>query len=414
MTSTETRDDVADTRLDDDLVRFITDADARRDPYPFYRRMREEDPVHWSPALGFWFITSWADVNALIRDRRWSSDQRSGAGPSSELLESGTARRVFSEIVAFRDPPDHTRLRSLITPVFTASGAEAERRRFEERINAMLDEVLPAGELEFVSTIARRLPMQMIADVLGLPMPELDQLRSWVDAFVLMLDVSVTPEHERIGDEAFADFREYLLPVLEERRRSPRDDLISYFADAERDGQLTLDELAAFALFLFVAGHESTTFLLGNGLAALLQHRDQWELFVADPDGRKQNLVEELLRFESSGRILFPRWPTEDVELGGQTIAAGDMVIGVNSAANRDPAVFDDPERLDILRRNANRHFAFGGGAHLCSGAALARVEVQEVFAAIAKRMPDVRLAAPVEWQPTWILRAVESVYLTW
>jgi len=244
--------------------------------------------------------------------------------------------------------------------------------------------------------------------VLGLPQERYDDLVTWANQYASMLSVDIPPEIERDADRGFAEFVDYMAPIIDEKRRSPKPDLLSEWMAAHAKGVLEADEIASFALFTFTGGQMTTTLLMTNAVYTLLRHPDQWRRLVADPS-LKESAVEEVLRFESSGRALVPRWAKEDMELCGKLIPAGDMVIGLESAANRDPKYFTDPETFDITR-TGNPQMAFGGGLHVCPGQFVARVETQELLAAIAERYPAISIEGESHWIPDWIVRGLDRL----
>jgi cytochrome P450 len=394
--------------LDELVVAYVSDPVAREAPYDFYRRMVVENPVHWSPVLGMWLAFDYESVSSVARDRRLSREQANAADHRASDL-SGKARRAVNGMVLFRDPPEHTRLRSFINRVFSTRAAEDKRPVFNHHINDLLEELQAKPTVEFVSEVGRVVPFMMICDLIGLPSDNAEKLQEWTDAYVSMLEVNVTPEMEAAADLRFEEFLNYLAPIVAERRSQPRDDLLSDLVAAHVDGHLTEDELGSYVLFLFVAGHETTTYILANGLYTLLENRDQWQLLTED-QSLKVGAVEEILRCESTGRALLPRWALEDLELSGRAIRKGEMIMAIEAAANRDPKIFADPDRFDIRRENSRLHLSFGAGLHLCSGAALSRVEAQEVLSTVAKRFPDVTVEGDIGWRPDWIVRAVQSL----
>ena len=408
MTDLRVRDTGTNPELDELVVAYVSDARAREVPYEFYRRMVLENPVHWSPVLNMWLVFDYASVSAVARDKRLSREQWNSSSYAG-MENAGKARRAVNGMVLFRDPPEHTRLRSFINRVFSNRAAEEKRSTFNHHINDLLDELQTRESVEFVAEVGRVVPFMMICDLIGLPNDNVAKLQEWTDAYVSMLEVNITPEMEAAADARFDEFLEYLAPIIEDHRVHPRNDLLSDLVAAHLDGQLTADELGGYVLFLFVAGHETTTYILANGLYILLQHPDQWKLLANDAS-LKVGAVEEILRCESTGRALLPRWATEDMQLEGRDIRKGDMVMAIEAAANRDPAIFDDPDRFDIRRPNNRLHLSFGAGIHLCSGASLSRVEAQEVLSTIAGRFPDVAVQAEVSWRPDWIVRAVERL----
>jgi cytochrome P450 len=390
------------------LNAFLSDTRARIDPYPFYQEIRAGDPVHQG-ADGTWWVTNYDGCLSLVRDRRWSHQNPHAATVAASLRRPpGRARTMISRMLLFRDAPDHSRLRALLGRVFSRPSAERNRPLFRKHIDSLLDRFQPGKTLEFREEIARLIPIHMICDVIGLPQERYPDLVAWTNSYASMLAVDIPEEVERRADEDFAAFSQYIAPFVADRRVNPREDLISEWVKAHADGKLEADEIASFCLFTLTGGQTTTTLLMANGLYTLLKHPDQWQQLIANP-ALKASAVEEILRFESSGRALVPRWAKEDIELCGKLIPRGAMVIGVESAANRDPAYFDNPEQFDI-RREKNPHLSFGGGVHVCPGQFVARVEAQELFAAIAERFPTIELVAEPEWLPEWIVRGLHSL----
>jgi cytochrome P450 len=389
--------------------------DMREDPYGTYRRLREEDPVH-REMEGLWILTRYADCQAVLRDAvRFSSDNRRSnlyqlyraavAADAPGLLDEDFPRSML-----FLDPPDHTRLRGLVSKAFTArviAGLRPAVERFvDERIGAML-----AGEddvVELVADLAYPLPIAVICDLLGIPDADRGRFRTWSQELVLTLDPFVTLDVLARAEAAFAGFAEYFGDLLADRRREPRDDLLSALVHAEEEGrQLSSQEVLTTLVLLLVAGHETTVNLIGNGTLALLRHPDQLERLRAQP-ALLRSAVEELLRFDAPVQ-LDGRTALEDLEIDGFRIGRGEQVAVVLGAANRDPAVFADPDRLD-LGRTENHHLAFGAGIHFCLGAPLARLEGQAAFAAIARRLPILEPAGEPVRRETVTLRGLASL----
>ena len=393
-----------DAELSKALEQFLTDPASRRDPYPFYQKIRAADPVHRAPD-GTWWVTNYEGCVALTRDRRWSHENPAAM---SQGEGGGRAKSMIQQMILFRNPPDHTRLRTLLGRVFVRPAAERKREEFRHHIDQVLDDAAGQDFVDFREKIARQIPMFMICDVLGLPQARYEELVDWSLRYASMLDVGVTPAMEKHADEGFAEFGDYIAPILAERRRNPQADLLSEWVAAEERGELAADEIPSFALFTLTGGHGSTTMTMTNALYTLNRHPDQWQRLIDDPS-LKVTMVDEVLRYESAGRAFVPRWASEDIELCGKTIPQGAMVIGIESAANRDPSVFDDPEKFDIGRK-PNPHLAFGGGIHICPGQFVARVEIQELMAAIAERYPDIEVGEPDDWSDDWILRGLKNL----
>jgi cytochrome P450 len=297
----------------------------------------------------------------------------------------------------FRDPPDHTRLRGLVTKAFTAKRIEDLRPRMERIVDDLLDAAFARGEMDVVADLAYPLPVTVICEMLGVPKEDHQRFHAWSADLVVTLDPMVPPEVMARAMAAGEAFDSYLADLIAKRRRDPRDDLLSALIAAEEEGgRLSQDELLTQLVLLLVAGHETTVNLISNGTLALLHHRDQLDRLRDDP-GLIRPGVEELLRYyppvQLTGRI-----PLEDVEIGGVHVRRGQQVVALVGAANRDPARFDDPARLD-LTREPNRHLAFGGGIHRCLGAALARAEGQVAIGALIRRTTSIE---PVTDEPVW------------
>jgi cytochrome P450 len=379
------------------------------DPYPFYRQLRERDPVHLSP-LGFWVLTRYDDCVASLRDPRFGRDGFEAILAAQYGEESDRGRLPRSML--FRDPPDHTRLRSLVNRAFTPRVIEGMRGQIQAVVDRLLDRVERGGHMDVIADLAYPLPVTVICDMLGVPVDDHERIKDWSSDIVRSLDAIGLPsddsivERGRVGRRGIADYFRALLP---ERRRQPRADLLSSLIAAEEQGdRLTEGELLATCVLLFIAGHETTVNLIGNGLLALLRHPDQLARLRAEP-GLIGSAIEELLRFDSPVQRT-ARITNAEVEVGGKTIPKGAFVVTAIGAANRDPQHFAEPDRLDLGRAD-NRHIAFGFGIHFCLGAPLARVEGQLALSALLRRMPALRLAgADVEWRESSTLRGLKAL----
>jgi len=344
-------------------------------PYPFYHRLRAADAVHQTP-MGLWVLTRYDDVVTALRDPRFGREgfeQMLAAVYGDDTTNASRPRSML-----FRDPPDHTRLRGLVSQAFTPRVIERMRSHIQEIVDRLLDRVQNAKAMDVIEDLAYPLPVTVICEMLGVPTEAHAGIRQWSADIARSLDAIGMPSDEgvvkrgRLARQAMLD---YFRGIIPERRQNPRDDLLSLLIAAEEQGdKLTEGELLITCNLLFVAGHETTVNLIGNGLFALLNHPDQLDKLRENPT-LIPSAVEELLRYDSPVQRT-ARITNTDVELDGRKIAKGSMVIAAIGAANRDPAHFPDPDRLDITRRD-NRHIAFGFGIHFCLGAPLARLEGQ-------------------------------------
>jgi hypothetical protein len=367
-----------------------------------------------APEEGGWVATSHATVQRVLREPGWSSDHRNATGFGEHQAGLGLpeiAGELLSKVLVFMDAPDHTRLRGLVGKAFTPRSVE----RLRPRIAALTDELLAplhdAGHFDVIDDIAFPLPVTVICELLGVPAEDRALFRRHTRDLTVMLDRDVTPEQLGGAAAAALTFAAYLVPLFEQRRRAPRDDLVSALVAAEEAGdRLGADELLTTVVLLLTAGHETTMNLIGNGLLALLRNPDQLELLRARPE-LMPSAVEELLRYDSPVRLTV-RTALVDTTVEGESVRAGEQVVAMLDAANRDPAVFEAPDRLDITR-DAHRHLAFGAGAHFCLGAALARAEAQVALAALVA-LPDLDLAiAEPVWRPIVSFHALESLPVT-
>ena len=385
------------------------------DPYPFYHRLREAAPVFKTPQ-GFWLLSRYDDVALALRDRRFGKDfagsieRRYGSG---RMNEPAIANLALTMLVL--DPPDHTRLRSLVTKAFTARRVADMRPRIRKLVDEQLDRVADKGGMDVVMDLAHRLPVIVICDMLGIPEDHRGPFLSASQVNGRILDpVPMTREEMDRANAATAMGNAYFDQLCELRRREPKDDLTTELVKAEEAGdRLSGEELRANIGLLFGAGHETTTNLIGNGLLALHRQPDQWERLKADPS-LIPNAVEELLRFDSSVQMS-GRVTMADVELGGVTIPADESVVTLLGAANRDPAQYPDPDKLDVGRQNI-RPMSFGGGIHHCLGAQLARLEGELVFTALIERFPNLKLPDmdKVKWKQSFTLRGLTKLPAVW
>jgi cytochrome P450 len=380
-------------------------------PYPFYRRLREEDPVHASP-LGVWILTRYDDAVMALRDPRFG---REGMADRLEAQLGMAPDPSRTRDMLFRDPPDHTRLRALVSRAFTPRVVEAMRPHIQEIVDSLLDRVESAHAMEVIEDLAYPLPVTVICEMLGVPTSDRDVFKQWSADIARSLDAAILPAGSEViprGRDARAALGEYFRSLIAMRRKNPQADLLSGLIAAEEEGnKLSEGELLATCMLLLIAGHETTVNLIGNGILALLRHPDQLALVRDDP-ALVPTAVEELLRYDGpvqrTGRMTMA-----DVEIGGVQIPKGSVVVAVIGAANRDPAHFSDPERLDVTRRD-NRHIAFGFGIHFCLGAPLARIEGQVAIGTLLRRWRGLKLVSDTpEWRESSVLRGLKTLPVT-
>jgi cytochrome P450 len=386
----------------------------RIDPYPTYRRLRGEDPIHETP-FGALVLSRHADCLAFLRDPRSSSDnensneyqQAVASGEQQVSEENWEASRPF----LFLDPPDHTRLRGLVSKAFTPRVVEGLRPRIQEIVDELLTAIAKKGSLEVIEDLAYPLPVAVICEMLGVPAADHETFREWSRHLARSLDPVeiMSPDDVERRQATVAQFSEYFRRLIEERRAAPREDLLSALIAAEEAGdKLTSEELLSTCILLLVAGHETTVNLIGNGTLALLRHPDQLAKLQADPSLAK-NMVEEVLRYDPPVQMTV-RVALEDMELGEVSLSKGRQAILLLAAANRDPERFDDPETFDITR-DASHHLAFGHGIHFCLGAPLARVEGEIALGELARRFEGLQLRTEApEYKENIVLRGLAAL----
>jgi cytochrome P450 len=376
------------------------------DPYRQYRELRERAPVHHNP-VGPWTVTRYEDCARLLRDPRLSvTPSNADVDPRTEMAEQFGYERSErgTRAILNLDPPDHTRIRRLAQQAFTPRRVETLIARIQMLVDEMLDAVEPAGGMDVIADLAFPLPFAVISEMLGMPDTDRTEMRRWSHTLIKTLEPIVMPDEFPAILDAGDHLNEHVTAAIEWKRRDPGDDLLSALIAAEESGdRLSPAELRDQVVLLYLAGHETTVNLIGNGTLALLRHPEQVEALRADPD-LIANGVEELLRYDSP--VQFSRRITlADVELGGQTIPARSFVFTCLGAANRDPEHFGvDADELDVHRRDAPHHVSFGGGIHHCLGAVLARTEARAAIATLVRRFPDLTL---VPGEPAWNGRVV-------
>ena len=352
----------------------------RRNPYLQYSRLRAEEPVHRSGALQAWVLTRYADCMAVLRDpATYSSDARQAGGQVGELIREQRAASPLGEARTLLtiDPPAHTRMRGIVNRAFTARRVAALRPRIEEIARDLLTSAPERGEFDLISTLARPLPVIVIAELLGVPSADRDRFARWSSAIAATTDLRSSQAAIAAAREVTLELMDYFRGFVDQRRESPSSDLLSALAGAGEHEDLTTDEILAFAILLLVAGHETTTNLIGNGALALLGRPEVADRMRDDPSITPL-VVEEMLRFDSPVQAVV-RVAREETCIGGTAIERGALLLVMLGAANRDAEQFDRPDEF-IEARASNRHLSFGLGPHFCLGAPLARLEAEIAF----------------------------------
>jgi cytochrome P450 len=393
-------------------ILFDPTPEFRADPYPVYARLRAQDPVHRT-ALGLWVLTRYDDVATALRDPRFSREgfETAFAGVDGTAREPGRPQPSM----LYRDPPDHTRLRAAVSRAFTPRRVEALRPRIQRLVDELLDRVRDTGRMDVIADLAAPLPVAVIGEVLGVPPEDWTTLTPLSADVAESLDALPVPADRQLverGRAARHELGAYFRHLVAARRCRPQDDLVSQLITAADQGYpLSEDELLGMTVLLAVAGHETTTHLVGNGVLALLRYPDQLARLREEP-GLLPSAVEELLRYDAPVQRTW-RITTAAVEFGGRTAPAGAPVMAVLGAANRDPARFPEPDRLDLARPD-NAHLAFGAGVHHCLGVALARLEAAVAIGTLVRRMPRLQLAtAQPEWRGSSLVRGLAALPVT-
>ena len=388
--------------------------EAQADPYPLYRSLREADPVHHSELMDLWVLTRHEDVSFVLKDDRFSADRRKSTNllvaQARKMQEEGPFAQANTMLSA--DPPEHTRLRGLVSKAFTPRRIEEMRPHIQEIVDALLDDLQDRDEFDLIEHLSYPLPVIVIAEMLGIPPENRAEFKRWSnDLVATMSGPGTTPDALERARSSGLEMADYFKGVIAERRKEPRDDLLSAMIAAEERGEvLSEDELLASCMLLLAAGNETTTNLIGNGMLSLLRHEDQLDKLLGDPS-LTESAVEEMLRYEGPVQAT-ARTADADVEIDGHMIEKGKMLFVLLAAANRDPAAFPNPETFDITRED-NNHIAFGNGLHFCLGAPLARMEAQIAFQTLFERRGKPRLVSDdVEWNGNFILRGLKRLPL--
>jgi cytochrome P450 len=396
------------------------DAAFRADPYPFYDRLRTTDPVHVS-SFGFTVLTRYEDVARTLRGTEFARDIEQHAaepiGPA-RIARRERMRRRYADGTAAKsilnlDPPDHTRLRRLVSLAFTPSSIERLRPRIQQLVDEALAPATDRGSIELVDELAFPVPFQVISELLAIPTERADEIREWSQALTHALEPTADETVMEAAEAGSESLNAYLLEVIDDRRRHLGDDLLSALLVAEEAGdRLSPQELMSFVVLLYVAGHETTVNLIGNGLLALLRNPDELRRWRDDPS-LDATAVDELMRFDGPVQQTV-RIPIRAVRFGDIEVVAGTTVLTALGAASHDPAVFESPGALRLDRANANRHLGFSAGAHYCLGASLAKLEAQVTITSVIRRFPDIHIAGEPHWRDRLTIRGVDHLPLAW
>jgi hypothetical protein len=389
----------------------------RTDPYRLYRWLREREPVRRDPLAPVWILTRYDDIAAFLKDDRYLKDpfitERLPREARRQLAarENPRAPEIDTVSMLFLDPPEHTRVRSAFTRAFTPRNLAELRPRIERLAGTCLDSAGSAREMDLISTLAYPLPVMVIAEMLGFPPQDYERIKHWSDEITLTLSMTATADEQARASAARDELQEYFDSVAGDLRKNPGDNLISrLLASSDQGGGLNMEEIFSNSVLLLAAGHETTTNLIGNGVLALMQNRDQWELLVSRRD-LVESAVEEMLRYDCPVQWT-SRLTAHEMEVAGKRIPEAKIVLGCVGAANRDPKRFSNPDRFDIQRPD-NKHLSFGTGIHFCLGAALARMEAQIALGALIERFPNMRLAGgKIQWLRGLTFRGVKELRL--
>ena len=394
-------------------------ADVIADPYAYYGRLREEDPVHWNEKYELWVVTRHDDLVWLTRHHEMFSsavfkNDRRPAYPAIDELDLGLYEYVKnyqgSQFIQ-HDRPDHLEMRRVMHGYFTPKSMEAWRPFVQAAVKELLDAAEAKGSMDVMRDLATPLPVVVIAEMMGVPREDRPYIRELAEKLLYI----GRGEYDRMKPltEGMRGMIDYVSPLVDRRIVDPGDDFISVLARGEKQGVFTRHQVLVNTSLLLLAGHETTINLLCNGTLAFIDHPDQWALLKQDPAGHAKRATEECLRYDSPV-VSIQRIAAQDVELRDKVLRKGDRLRWFISSANRDPEAFADPTTFDITR-HPNPHVAFGSGTHHCLGATLARVEGQEVFKALAERFPGFQVEADeLDYQPSITFRSLKSLPITW
>ena len=388
----------------------------RAHPYPFYDDLRNQEPVHTTP-FGMVVLTRYEDVSTTLKSADFSRDieKYSTQATTEARQRRREMQRERTKSILNLDPPDHTRLRRIVSKSFTPSAMEKLRGRIEHLVNTALDHAQERGSIELIDDLAFPVPFQVISDLLNMPTERAEEMREWSQIITNSLEPTATDDELAQSDAALAQLVPYLTSIIEERRRNLGEDMLSSLITAEEAGdKMTTDELMAFLVLLYIAGHETTVNLIGNSTLALLRHPDQAAL--VHQHGLSSQAIDELLRFDGPVQHTV-RVPLKTVryEVNGTTIEIepGTVVMTSLGAANHDPSIFDAPHELRLNRPNAHRHMAFASGIHYCLGSALAKLETEVAVGTLFQRFPTISILGTPSWRDRLTIRGVNQLQLS-
>jgi cytochrome P450 len=390
------------------------DPEFRKNPYPFYDKLRELDPVHLTP-LGFVVLTRYDDVVNTLRNNDFSRDIELNANLPETPTRKFRRENERSKSMLNLDPPDHTRLRRLVSKSFTPSAIEKLRPRIQQLVDDSLANAKKTGSLELVEELAFPVPFQVISDLLAMPTDRGEELREWSQIITATLEPTTGVEDLEKGQIAISKMRPYLEEVISHRRKNMGDDMLSSLISVEEQGEkLNNEELMSFVILLYIAGHETTVNLIGNSMHALLTHPEQ--LAVMHEAGCTPNMVDELLRFNGPVQHTIRTPLVDSVIRVGQDdikISKGSLVLASLGAGNHDPSVFTNPHQLDFSRKNSNKHLAFAAGVHYCLGASLAKLETEVALGTLVKTFKNIEVVSQPEWRDRLTIRGVSKYELS-
>jgi len=394
-------------------------ADVIADPYAYYGRLRQEDPVHWNELYDLWVVTRHDDVVWMTRHHELFSNAvfRNDPRPAYPAIDESDlglyeyVRDYQADQFIQHDRPDHLEMRKIVHTYFTPRAMETWRPFVQKAVEELLDAVEGQGHMDVMKDLATPLPVLVIAQMMGVPAAERPHVRRLAEKLLYI----ARGEHDRMKllTEGMRGMIDYVSPLVEERLVNPGDDFISVLATGEKKGVFTRHQVLVNTSLLLLAGHETTINLLCNGTLAFMRHPEQWALFKQDPEGLAQRATEECLRYDPPVKSL-QRLATQDVDMRGKVLRKDDRIRWFITSANRDPEAFAQPDSFDITR-DPNPHVAFGSGVHHCLGATLARVEGQEAFKALAERFPSMHVETEaLEYQPSITFRSLKSLPVAW
>lgn len=388
----------------------------RANPYPYYDALRANEPVHTTP-FGMVVLTRYEDVSTTLKSADFSRDiekySTQASTPSRQKYRD--QQRTRTKSILNLDPPDHTRLRRIVSKSFTPSAMERLRPRIQHLVDNVLNRAQEVGHIELIDDLAFPVPFQVISELLDMPTGRADELREWSQLITNSLEPTATDEDLERSEGAIAQLVPYLTLIIEDRRKHLSDDMLSSLITAEESGeQMTTEELMAFVVLLYIAGHETTVNLIGNGTLALLNNPEQQA--IVHNNGLTQSHIDELLRLDGPVQhtVRIPLVPVHYVVDNERfTVQPGTVVLTSLGGANHDPTMFDDPHNLQLNRPNANRHMAFASGIHYCLGASLAKLETEIAVGSLIKRFAHIEIDGEPSWRDRLTIRGVNQLRLS-